>query len=260
MTSSIGVASKLFCRMVKGVHMIDMAQLTLKAGQGIEGDIHANPVSPRQILIVRQEDLRKGSLGYGPIADIHPGQLGENLVITGVAGNEFVPGARLEFTGGAVIRLTFYCEPCKKIAGLVWSIKDIEQKRGILGVVVQDGVLKAGESFKIQPGAFPALSEIPYQRFLDFLAQVPAGKVVTYSSVLVSIGVDRGYLRAIPGYLRKADAAGYPAHRVLDSKGCSTPHLDDQGDRLLAEGIEVIQDIDKSWVSIDKYLWRNGYF
>jgi MOSC domain-containing protein YiiM len=240
--------------------MIDMAQLVLKAGQGIEGDIHANSISPRQVLIVRQEDLSKGSLGYGPIADIQPGQFGENLVISGVSASEFVPGAMLEFAGGAVIRLTFYCEPCKRIADLVWSIKDIEQKRGVLGVVVQDGVLKAGEDFKIQPRAFAALSEIPYQRFLDFLAQVPAGKVVTYSAVLVGIGVDRGYLRAIPGYLRKAAAAGYPAHRILDSKGYLTPHIDDQRDRLLTEGIKVIKDADKYWVSIDQYLWRDSYF
>jgi MOSC domain-containing protein YiiM len=240
--------------------MNDMAQLTLKAGQGIEGDIHANPISPRQVLIVRQEDLKKGSLGYGLIEEIQPGEFGENLVITGVSGNEFVPGAKLEFAGGAAIRLTFYCEPCKKIAGLVWELKDVQQKRGILGVVVQDGVLKAGEDCKIQPGAFTALSEVPYQRFLDFLAQVPAGKIVTYPSVLVGIGVDRGYLRAIPGYLRKAAVVGYPAHRVLDSKGYLTPHIDDQCDRLLAEGIEVIKDADKCWVSIDKYLWSSSYF
>jgi MOSC domain-containing protein YiiM len=246
--------------MAKGSPMIDMAQLTLKAGQGIEGDIHANPISPRQVLIMRQEDLSKGSVGRGPIADISPGQFGENLVITGVSASEFVPGAMLEFAGGAAIRLTFYCEPCKRIANLVWSIKDIEQKRGILGVVVQDGVLKAGEGFKIQPGAFAALSDIPYQRFLDFLAQVPAGKVVTYSSVLVGIGVDRGYLRAIPGYLRKAAAVGYPAHRVLDSKGYLTLHIDDQRDRLLAEGIEIIKDADKFWVPIGKYLWSSSYF
>jgi MOSC domain-containing protein YiiM len=260
MNSSMGVASKLFCRIAKGRHMTDMAQLTLKAGQGIEGDIHANPISPRQVLIVRQEDLNKGASGCGPIEDIQPGEFGENLVITGVSGSDFVPGAMLEFAGGAAIRLTFYCEPCKRIASLVWSIKDIEQKRGILGVVVQDGMLKAGEDFKIQSGAFTALSEIPYQRFLDFLAQVPAGKVVTYPSVLVGIGVDRGYLRAIPGYLRKAAALGYPVHRVLDSKGYLNAHVEDQSVQLLAEGIEVIQDADKFWVPIDKFLWNGSYF
>jgi alkylated DNA nucleotide flippase Atl1 len=260
MISSSGVASKLFCQMFNGVQAIDAAQLTLRAGQGIEGDVHANPISPRQVLIVRQENLKKGSLGYGPIENIQPGQFGENLVITGVPGGEFVPGAMLEFAGGAAIRLTFYCEPCKKIAGLVWSLEDIEQKRGILGVVVQDGVLKVGEDFKIQSGAFAALSEIPYQRFLDFLAQVPTGKVATYPSVLVGIGVARGYLRALPGYIRKAAVAGYPAHRVLDSKGYLTPHLDDQRDRLLAEGIEVMKDVDRCWVSIDKYLWNGSYF
>jgi alkylated DNA nucleotide flippase Atl1 len=260
MASSIGVVSKLFCRVAKDLPSIGMEQLVLKSGIGIESDIHASTISPRQILLVRYEDLSKGSLGSGPIEDIQPGQLGENMVVTGIAANEFVPGAMLQFTGGAAIRLTFYCEPCKKIANLVWSIKDIEQRRGILGVVLQSGILTTDQSFTIQPGVFEALSEIPYQRFLDLLAQVPVGKVVTYFSVLAGMGVDRGYLRALPGYLRKAVAAGYPAHRVLDSKGYLTPHVDDQADRLLIEGIEVIQDADRSRVLIEKYLWRDSYF
>jgi MOSC domain-containing protein YiiM len=257
MTSSSGVITKLFYRPMKGSPSIEMTHLQLKAGAGIAGDIHASLISPRQILIVRQEDLRQGSAGVGPIADIQPGQLGENLVVSGLTADEFVPGSGLEFAGGAVIRLTFYCEPCKRIAELVWSIQDMEHKRGILGVVVQDGVLQTGAEFKIQPGAFMPLSEIPYQRFLDFLARVPAGQVVTYATILIGIGVDRGYLRAIPGYLRKAIAAGYPAHRVLDSKGYLAPHVTDQQDRLLAEGITIMQDANKSWVSLDQYLWKS---
>jgi alkylated DNA nucleotide flippase Atl1 len=260
MTNSIGVVSKLFGKLAKGSSVLELYQCHLKAGYGIEGDVHANPLSPRQVLIMCQEDLQQGSLGFGPIADIDPGEFSENILIKGIAADQFVPGAELRFAGGAAIRLTFYCEPCKRIADLVWSLSDIVQKRGILGVVVNDGVLTVGAEFTIQAGVFEALSEIPYQRFLDFLAQIPMGKVATYSSVLVGIGVDRGYLRAIPGYLQKAVLAGYPAHRVLDSKGCLTAHVADQKALLMAEGIEVMDNPDKPAVSIEQYLWNGNYW
>jgi alkylated DNA nucleotide flippase Atl1 len=260
MTNSIGVVSKLFGKLAKGSSVLDLQQCRLKSGYGIEGDIHANPQSPRQVLIMRQEDLQQGSLGFGPIAAIDPGKFSENILIRGIPASQFVPGAELRFADGGAIRLTFYCEPCKRIAGLVWSLSDIAQKRGILGVVVNDGVLAVGAEFMIQSGVFEALSEIPYQRFLDFLAKIPVGKVATYQSVLVGIGVDRGYLRAIPGYLQKAVLAGYPAHRVLDSKGYLTAHVAGQRALLIAEGIEVIDNSDKPAVSIEQYLWNGNYW
>jgi MOSC domain-containing protein YiiM len=260
MSNSIGAVSQLFVKLAKGSAALSLQRCHLKAGYGIEGDIHADPMSPRQVLIMRQEDLKKGSLGFGPIEDIQPGAFSENILIAGIPANQFVPGAELRFAGGAAIRLTFYCEPCKRIGGLVWSLSDIAQKRGILGVVVQDGLLAVGEECNIQPGVFEPLSEIPYQRFLDFLVKIPVGKVATYSSVLVGIGVDRGYLRAIPGYLQKAVLAGYPAHRVLDSKGCLTAHVAGQKAQLIAEGIEVINNTDKPAVAINKYLWIGNYW
>jgi alkylated DNA nucleotide flippase Atl1 len=252
MLNSISTTSNLFFKPTSGLPAISLNQLKLLAGLGIMDDIHAHAASPRQVLVVRQEDLHD--------LLIEPGQLSENIVVAGVDINQFVPGAVLQFTGGAAVRLTFYCEPCKRIAHLVRSIKDIQKKRGILGVIVSDGLLSVTEELTIQPGAFEALSEIPYQRFLDFLLKIPVGKVATYQTVILGIGVDRGYFRAIPGYLQKAAAAGHPAHRVLDSKGYLTPHLENQRDRLVAEGVEVIDDSERSLVSIEKYLWLGSYF
>ena len=195
MTNSIGVVSKLFGKLAKGSSVLNRQQCHLKAGYGIEGDIHANPQSPRQVLIMRQEDLQQGSLGFGPIAAIDPGQFSENILIKGIPASQFVPGAELRFAGGAAIRLTFYCEPCKRIAGLVWSLSDIAQKRGILGVVVNDGVLAVGAEFMIQSGVFEALSEIPYQRFLDFLAKIP-NKAATGGFLMTTPSEKRATRRA----------------------------------------------------------------
>jgi MOSC domain-containing protein YiiM len=63
---------------------------------------------------VRQEDLFELS--------IKAGELRENIVIAGIDSNKFIPGAMIEFGVGAKIRLTFHCEPCKRIAHLVKSL------------------------------------------------------------------------------------------------------------------------------------------
>ena len=244
MTDSSGCIVNLFLKSKRGSAMTERSQLSLKAGYGIDREIHAHPISPRQVLVVRQEDLVKLA--------IVPGELSENIVISGANLDRFAPGSMLKFPSGAAIRLTFHCEPCKRVAHLVESLKSIEGKRGILGVVIADGFIKSGDRFEIERNVFPALSDVPYERFLEFLTKIPAGKVVTYKQVIVGIGVSQGYYRAIPKYLQKATADGYPAHRVLDSQGDLTLHVTNQQGRLEAEGVRVID----SCVVLDDYLWN----
>ncbi|BAY66610.1 hypothetical protein NIES22_67540 (plasmid) [Calothrix brevissima NIES-22] len=188
--SSKSSITYLFIKHQHGSVMREVEELNLKVGYGIEGDINANPISPRQILVVRYEDIRELA--------ISPGELRENLVIAGVDSATFTPGALINFESGAAIRLTFHCEPCKHIAYLVDSLKTIQAKRGILGVVINSGRIRVGNNFRIQAHKFPALSEQPYERFLDFIVKVPLGKVVTYKQIIAAIGVDNSYLRALP--------------------------------------------------------------
>jgi alkylated DNA nucleotide flippase Atl1 len=245
MSTSPGSIVNLFIKSQRNSSPIEHQKLSLKAGFGIDRDIHANGISPRQILIVRQEDLQDLS--------INPGELSENMVISGVDFDRFTPGSMLKFASGAAIRLTFHCEPCKRVAHLVESLKQIENKRGILGVVINDGLLISGDLFEIQPQIFPALSDIPYERFLEFLTKIPMGKVITYKQIITGIGVSDGYFRAIPKYLQKALTDGYPVHRVLNSEGALTPHIPYQREQLEAEGIRVIG----SFVSLADYAWND---
>ena len=258
MTSSFGYITNLFLKSRRSSAVTQCSELILKAGHGIERDIHVNPISPRQVLVVHQEDLVN--------LTIDPGELSENIVISGAKRMSFTPGSVLKFNNGAAIRLTFHCEPCKRVAHLVKSLKSIENKRGILGVVVADGLVKSGDSFEFQTNVFPALSDVPYERFLEFLAKIPAGKVVTYKQVIVGIGVSPGYFRALPKYIQKALSQGYLAHRVLDSQGGLTPHITDQRERLEAEGIRFAQGdrassggrkAKGSLVAIDEYMWSD---
>ncbi|MEH2006455.1 MGMT family protein [Nostoc sp.] len=235
--------------------MVELKTLNLKLGHGIEGDINADPISPRQVLIVRYEDIFDLS--------IKPGELRENIVVTGIEFDNFIPGSLLTFESGAAIRLTFHCEPCKRIAHLVESLKSIQGKRGILGVVIKSGKIKVGSNFQIKADKFPALSESPYERFLNFIIKIPSGKVVTYKQIIKGIGVDNSYLRAIPTYLKKTSAADYPLHRILDSKGYLITYVNQQKEKLETEGVEVLSEADllsnlnKNFVNFKDYLWED---
>ncbi|MBE8998625.1 MGMT family protein [Nostoc sp. LEGE 12447] len=245
----------LFTKVKSASAMVELKTLNLKLGYGIEEDINADPISPRQVLIVRDEDILDLS--------IQPGQLRENIVVTGIGFDKFIPGSLLTFESGAAIRLTFYCEPCKRIAHLVESFKSIKGKRGILGVVTQSGQIQVGSKFQAQAHKFPALPENPYERFLDFIIKIPSGKVVTYKQIIKAIGVDNSYLRAIPTYLKKTSATNYPVHRILDSKGYLINYVNQQKDKLETEGVKVLAEADivknltRNYVDINNYSWEN---
>lgn len=243
----------LFTKVKPGSAMVELKTLNLKVNHGIEGDINADPISPRQVLIVRHEDILDLS--------INPGELRENIVVIGREFDNFIPGSLLTFKSGAAIRLTFHCEPCKRIAHLVESLKSIQGKRGILGVVIKSGKIQVGSNFQVQAHKFPALSENPYKRFLNFIIKIPSGKVVTYKQIIKGIGVDNSYLRAIPTYLKKTSAADYPVHRILDSKGYLITYVNQQKKKLETEGVKVLFEADllsnlnKNFVDVKNYLW-----
>ncbi|WP_375505817.1 MGMT family protein [uncultured Nostoc sp.] len=245
----------LFTKVKPGSAMVELKTLNLKVGHGIEGDINADPISPRQVLIVRYEDILDLS--------IKPGELRENIVVTGIEFNNFIPGSLLTFESGAAIRLTFHCEPCKRIAYLVESLKSIQGKRGILGVVIKSGKIQVGSSFQVQANKFSALSENPYQRFLNFIIKIPSGKVVTYKQIIKGMGVDNSYLRVIPTYLKKTSATDYPVHRILDSKGHLINYVNQQKNKLENEGVRVLSEADllsklnKFLVDIKDYQWED---
>ena len=244
---------RLFVKRESGASVTDVSQLDLIEGYGIKEDINAQGMSPRQVLVVSSEDLTKPS--------IPPGELSENIVLADVSPEAFKPGAMISFTSGAAIRLTFYCEPCKRIAHLVDSLESIQNKRGILGVVVQSGAIEIGEIAKIEPNYYPALSDVPYERFLDFLSKIPRGRVVTYKQVIQGIGVDKSYFRVIPTYLKKTPI-NYPIHRVLDSQGRTVYHITQQKELLEGEGINVASQLDSDGnnqfsVSLEKYAWED---
>lgn len=246
-----GKVGHLFIKPAAGEPMQPVETMRLIANRGIQGDIQANPSSPRQLLIVRQEDLDAFALT--------PGTLRENLVISGLSSIAIAPGARLDFNNGGAIRLTFYCEPCQQIKSWVPSLKQIEHKRGILGVALTSGQIAPDTLVESTPKAFAPIPEQPYRRFLQLVARIPTGKVVTYQQIITSIGVTRSYYRVLPLYLKKASKETtfqYPIHRVVDSKGYLLSHIPGQSAQLAAEGLPL-DATQKSCLNLEISIWKN---
>lgn len=129
----MGVVQHLFIKRRRKDVMSPSSEIHLLKRQGVEGDINGESTSPRQVLLTSKKDLAQFS--------IPPGELRENITLDKIDSFAFKPGAKISFTGGAQIRLTFYCEPCKRVSHLVGFLNDIQQKRGILGVVL-DPIIK----------------------------------------------------------------------------------------------------------------------
>ncbi|HIK05285.1 MAG TPA: MGMT family protein [Trichormus sp. M33_DOE_039] len=258
MSSEVGSICHLFIKQKHGSSMREVEELNLKLFHGIEGDINANSISPRQVLVVRHEDIVD--------LEIPVGELRENIVISGLSRESFIPGSLIIFDSGSAIRLTFYCEPCKYVSHLVNSLKIIQYKRGILGVVINSGTIHVGNNVEILTGKFPAIPEEPYERFLSLIVKVPSGRVVTYKQIIKFIGVDNSYMRAIPIYLKKTSVDNYPIHRILDSQGYLIKYAPDQKSKLESEGIKVLDELDllsnsnRYFVDINKYLYQDATF
>ncbi|MEL6440417.1 MAG: MGMT family protein [Cyanobacteria bacterium J06621_8] len=226
--------------------------LPIDRGWGIVEDLNSDRLSPRQILLTSIQELNQLS--------IPPGELRENIVLDVANFAGFQPGAKLTFSSGAAIRLTFYCEPCRRVAHLVSSLSTLNQKRGILGVAITSGEITLEDEVLIEPNYFTALSEKPYERFLSYIARIPQGKVVTYRQILRCIGVDRSYFRVIPTYIKKAPP-NYPRHRILNSQAQTIPHVHEQSAQLAAEGVELCPDSSDSSryrVDLAQYAWQDS--
>ncbi|KQQ33526.1 hypothetical protein ASF61_10645 [Duganella sp. Leaf126] len=233
----------LFCKPARGQPVVAQDSMTLTAGMGIGGDIHAHQLSPRQVLVTLASQLDALQLA--------PGALSENLVLDGAAPEDFRPGSAI-VSGDVEIRLTMYCEPCQRIAPLVGRPAAVIGRRGILGVVVRGGTLRTGDAAALIANRYAPLPESVQQKFCDFVAAIPAGRVVRYRDVTLAIGVDDSFVRALPGYIRRNLARGLPLHRIVNGRGQLLAALPQQAALLAAEGVPSPGGA----VDLARHLWQ----
>ena len=145
-------------------------QITIIAGYGVEGDAHAGQFikhrylmkTTPQLLNNRQVHLIASEL-FEEVAEtgfvVGPGQLGENVTTAGLELGRLPLGCRLHLGPTSVVEITGLRTPCGLIdrfqKGLKRAMIAAKSARprfrcGVLGVVLQNGVVTIGDRVRVE--------------------------------------------------------------------------------------------------------------
>lgn len=147
------------------------ASITLLAGLGVEGDVHAgvtvkhrsrvaqDPTQPnlRQVHLIHQELFAEvGEEGF----DVTPGELGENITTSGIDLLSLPVGTLLRIGAEATVEVTGLRNPCLQIDnfqdGLLKRLVgrdeagNVVRKAGIMSVVQSGGVVRPGDLITVE--------------------------------------------------------------------------------------------------------------
>ncbi|MFH9431273.1 MOSC domain-containing protein [Streptomyces sp. NPDC017615] len=156
--------------------------ITLLAGLGVEGDVHAgvtvkhrsrvaqDPTRPnlRQVHLIHEELFAEvAAAGF----TVTPGDLGENITTRGIDLLALPTGTLLHLGDEAVVEVTGLRNPCRQIDafqdGLLKQVvgRDaaghIVRRAGIMGVVREGGPVRPGDTVKVE---LPAQPHRPLER------------------------------------------------------------------------------------------------
>ena len=111
---------------------------------GLEGDQHALTGSARQVLLMDKETL--------DTLDLAPGVIKENITVEGLDIST-VRAGQVFFIGDAVtLEGTGPCKPCARMDEIRPGLQgELEGRRGIVTMVLNGGVLKMGDTVRLEP-------------------------------------------------------------------------------------------------------------
>jgi MOSC domain-containing protein YiiM len=145
--------------------------ITLLAGLGIEGDVHAGVTVKHRSRVARdpsRPNLRQVHLIHGELHDaladagftVRPGDLGENVTTRGIDLLGLPTGTLLRMGDEAVIEVTGLRNPCLQIEafqkGLLSQVVEraddgtVIRKAGIMSVVRTPGVVRPGDQISVE--------------------------------------------------------------------------------------------------------------
>ncbi len=113
------------------------------------------------VLLLTDEVMRQLKAEGWPV---EPGDLGENLSLTGIAESSLGPGVRLG-VGDALLEISHACDPCTELYVLPYVGKErgpaflraLHGRRGWYARVLRPGVVEAGMALEVTgPGATAA--------------------------------------------------------------------------------------------------------
>jgi hypothetical protein len=170
------------------------------AGVGLAGDRHADPLSPRQVLLA-------SAAVYTDLA-LPTHALGENLLL-GLDTSQLTSGTVLQIGAEVRLRLMFQCEACGYLdARQAGVAARIGRRRGVLARVLAGGVIHPGDRIRDLGRQLAAWDDDWRVRVEQVLRAVPGGMVLTYAQLARLAGVQSTYCRAFPRLVKSLGLAG----------------------------------------------------
>jgi hypothetical protein len=208
----------LYLRRAHGVAPAPVRQAAMLAGQGLEGDVQCDALSPRQLLVA-------GTPAYARLG-LPINALRENLLIDSDTAT-LASGQLLAVGPDAVIQLTFACEPCGRLNLRQGRLSGtIGMQRGMLARVLHGGPVSVGDPVHLLAETRPAWPDDWRARVEAVLERAPPGCVVEYRQLALLAGVALTYCRVFP---RVARALGL-AHKAVPLRSdCPLPRWDGAG-------------------------------
>ena len=121
---------------------------TLVAGHGIIGDVKSRPDS-RQLNVMLAETVEQLR---GDGFKCAPGELGEQIVISGLSAEVLGPGTHIHLGETAIIELVYLRVPCRRFARIQGRPKDAVRGRlGYMARVLVGGEIVIGSVVFLEP-------------------------------------------------------------------------------------------------------------
>lgn len=201
----IGHIEAIALRSLAGAAPHPVAYAEAVPAHGLEGDLHADPLSPRQVLIADAGAYRDLALA--------PHALRENILVN-IDTARLRSGTILQFGADVRLRLMFQCEACGRLDAIRPGLaRAVGGRRGMLARVLAGGVLRPGDRVRDLGCLLPAWSDDWRLRVRQVLDAVPPGTVIEYKHLAHLAGVATTYCRAFPRML-KGLGPGYAAKAV----------------------------------------------
>lgn len=126
---------------------VPVERINLIAGHGIEGDFKAGRHPARHLNVMTHETLLElAAEGF----KTGPGEMGEQIVVSGVDVGSLSPGDRLRFGADAVIEVTEARTGCSWFEQIQSkSPQDAAGRMGVMAKVIQSGEVRAGDTVTV---------------------------------------------------------------------------------------------------------------
>jgi MOSC domain-containing protein YiiM len=145
--------------------------ITLLAGLGVEGDVHAGELVRHRSRVARdptQRNLRQVHLIHAELHDelraggfdVGPGEMGENIATRGVDLLALPRGARLRLGPHAIVEITGLRNPCRQLDGVAPGLMQatlardgdgqLVRKAGVMGIVLVGGDVRVGDAIAVE--------------------------------------------------------------------------------------------------------------